>query len=78
LHRGKRYVHERSPIKSRFEPSSTDAFICSSFGSVKLRINPIPRRERLIIDGRLIIKSFSLFNSSTILVRFIERQFSHY
>ncbi len=39
LHRGKRYVRERSPIKSRFEPSSTDALICCSFGSVKLRIN---------------------------------------
>lgn len=40
------------------------------------RHTPIPRRERLIIDGRLMIKSFSLFASSTILVRFIERQFS--
>jgi hypothetical protein len=39
LHRGKRYVFERSPIKSRLEPSSTDAFIWSSFGAVKLRIN---------------------------------------
>lgn len=39
VHRGKRYVRERSPIKSRLQPSSTDTFICSSLGSVKLRIN---------------------------------------
>ena len=39
LQRGKRYARERSPIKSRFVPSSTDALICSSCGSVKLRIN---------------------------------------
>jgi len=32
LHLGRRYPRERSPIKSRLEPSSTDAFICSSFG----------------------------------------------
>jgi hypothetical protein len=36
----------------------------------------MPRREHFIIEGRLIIKSFSLFASSTILVRFIERQLS--
>lgn len=50
LQRGKRYEFERSPIKSRFEPSSTDAFICSSFGSVKLRINYREKTNILLID----------------------------
>ena len=39
LHLGRRYDRERSPIKSRFVPSSTDTLTCSSLGSVKLRIN---------------------------------------
>lgn len=39
LQRGKQYVLERSPINSRLDASSTDALICSSLGSVKLRIN---------------------------------------
>jgi len=38
-HLGKRYDRERSPTKSRFDPSSTEALICSSDGSVRLRIN---------------------------------------
>lgn len=36
-------------------------------------LTPIPRRDRFIMDGRLMINSFSLLDSSWIFVRLIDR-----